>query len=127
VITINFDNKTNTNIDLDQIGRLSIKVFNIFSQTKGELELLIIDRENIREMNQKYRSIDKPTDVLSFPQIESPSPKKMLGSIVICPEIVHEKGETIEEVFVHGCLHLLGFDHERDENEWDKALDRLKI
>ena len=93
------------------------------AHTHKEVELLIVDAQSIQELNREHRGKDMPTDVLSFPIDEFPhSP---LGSIVINHELAHEKakelGHTTEEeialLFIHGLLHLLGFDHEVDSGE----------
>lgn len=91
--------------------------------TTKEVELLLVDALTIHDLNREYRNIDKPTDVLSFPIDDFPhSP---LGSIIINFELsklkADELGHTIEEeitlLFIHGLLHLLGFDHEVDNGE----------
>jgi len=88
-----------------------------------DLELLIVDDESIRELNRQHRGLDKATDVLSFPvEFEF---AKFLGSIVISYETASkaadEFGHTIKDeaklLFIHGMLHLLGFDHESDNGE----------
>lgn len=93
------------------------------AHTHKEVELLIVDAQSIQELNREHRGKDTPTDVLSFPIDDFPhSP---LGSIVINHELAHEKakelGHKIEEeialLFIHGLLHLLGFDHEVDSGE----------
>lgn len=88
--------------------------------THKEVELLLIDSEQMRSLNHEHRGMDKTTDVLSFP-IED-FPHAPLGSIVINYELAHEKakelGHHVEEeialLFIHGLLHLLGYDHETD-------------
>ncbi|MDD3344349.1 MAG: rRNA maturation RNase YbeY [Sulfurospirillaceae bacterium] len=91
--------------------------------TTKEVELLIVDALSIQELNRDYRNIDKTTDVLSFPVEDFPhSP---LGSIIINYELAQSKadelGHSIEEeitlLFIHGLLHLLGYDHEVDSGE----------
>ncbi len=84
------------------------------------IELLFVDVEEIRELNNKYRNKNLPTDVLSFPQQQFDVEKNILGSIVICPEIAEARGESITELLKHGLLHLLGYDHETDDDEWGK-------
>jgi len=93
------------------------------AHTHKEVELLIVDAQSIQELNREHRGKDTPTDVLSFPIDDFPhSP---LGSIVINHELANEKaeelGHKIEEeialLFIHGLLHLLGFDHEVDNGE----------
>ena len=99
--------------------------------TKKEVELLIVDAQSIQELNREHRGKDTPTDVLSFPIDDFPhSP---LGSIVINHELAHEKskelGHKIEEeialLFIHGLLHLLGFDHEVDSGEMREKEEAL--
>ena len=91
--------------------------------TNKEIELIITDDAEIQKINAEYRDINKPTDVLSFPYEEMPmSP---LGSIVISENFVHTKAQELEHsvdaemtlLFIHGLLHLLGYDHEVDNGE----------
>jgi len=91
--------------------------------TDKEIELIITNNAEIQEINSAHRGIDKPTDVLSFPYEDMPmSP---LGSIVISKEFVESKAEELGHsisdemtlLFIHGLLHLLGFDHEVDNGE----------
>jgi len=111
----------------------------------GEVSLSFVDDETIRELNRTYRGLDKPTDVLSFalsemgedePDIlyeveedESAQgedlPTDALGDIVISvPRAIaqaEEYGHSVEReigfLFVHGFLHLLGYDHGTEEDE----------
>ena len=69
-----------------------------------------MDPERIRELNREHRSLDEPTDVLSFP-VDLGPPE--LGDVVICPEHT----EDLTEATVHGVLHLCGMDHEVDTGE----------
>ncbi len=96
---------------------------------KAELSLLLCDDEVIRPLNQAWRGKDAPTDVLSFPQEEAVEPGRfevppaVLGDIVISTETAErqagELGHPLETevrvLLVHGLLHLLGHDHEDDE------------
>jgi rRNA maturation RNase YbeY len=92
----------------------------------------------IREMNKQYRGIDTVTDVLSFSQIEGDSPVDVdggfIGDIVICMDRAMEQAESMghslqEELnflLLHGFLHLLGYDHENDEDsEMEKLQGRI--
>ncbi len=91
--------------------------------TQKDVELVLVDNSAIRELNRQYRGIDKPTDVLSFPLEDVPH--MPLGTIVISVDKVREKaaelGHTEEDelalLFIHGLLHLLGYDHEVDEGQ----------
>ena len=103
-----------------------------------EISLLLADDETIQELNKSYRNMDKPTDVLSF-KIESDT---MLGDIIISVETAKRMSveynisldREIAFLFIHGILHLLGYDHEtsvEDEEEMfalqTKLLDLTNI
>ncbi|MCX7781092.1 MAG: rRNA maturation RNase YbeY [Negativicutes bacterium] len=104
----------------------------------AEVSLLFVDDEYIRELNRDYRGKDCATDVLSFALNEGEEPdivggpeETLLGDIVISLETAvkqaEEFGHSLERelayLTVHGMLHLLGFDH---ENEQDKSVMREK-
>jgi probable rRNA maturation factor len=90
------------------------------------IEIEFVDSGRIKELNNQYRGIDKPTDVLSFPQTPTPGNNiNILGAIIISPEIVEQKKERMEDVIKHGLLHLLGFDHEVEEKAWEEAADKI--
>jgi probable rRNA maturation factor len=81
----------------------------------GHLAIALVGEDEMRRLNREHRTIDRPTDVLSFPVDElsaSPGPRE-LGDVVICPEHTTDLVEAV----VHGVLHLCGYDHERDEGE----------
>jgi probable rRNA maturation factor len=86
-----------------------------------------VDEGRIRELNREHRSLDEPTDVLSFP-VDGTAPAggpRELGDVVICPEHT----EDLNEAVVHGVLHLCGYDHEADDGEMlalqDEIMGRL--
>ena len=120
---IDFDNHTDLSVNLDKLEEIAQFL------TSRELELVITDNKTITKMNYEHRAKNTPTDVLSFP-LEIPAmPNELshipLGSIVISAEYVHLKaiefGHTQQDelslLFIHGMLHLLGFDHETDQGE----------
>jgi probable rRNA maturation factor len=88
--------------------------------TQKEFEILICENEFIRELNFDYRQKDEPTDVLSFPLIG-----EMLGSMAISIDFVksgsfelqHSEEDEFLLLFIHGLLHLIGYDHETDNGE----------
>lgn len=100
-------------------------------QTQKEVELLLVDAFSMHELNREHRGVDKTTDVLSFP-IED-FPHAPLGSIVINYELACQKaqelGHTSEEeitlLFIHGLLHLLGYDHEVDSGKMREKEEAL--
>lgn len=114
---IEIDNRTSLEIDTITIDAIAK------SLTNKEIELIITDSKEMREINKTHRNIDKDTDVLSFPYEEMPmSP---LGSIVVSSsylqdnskEFGHEINDELALLFIHGMLHLLGYDHEKDNGE----------
>jgi len=91
------------------------------------VSLSLVTAEEIRELNQQYRQKDKTTDVLSFPMEEEFQPEKVkvLGDIVISTEAVIEQAKEYDHsiereiayLFIHGLLHLLGYDHLESEGK----------
>ncbi|MGE0739644.1 rRNA maturation RNase YbeY [Sulfurimonas sp.] len=122
---IEFDNRTALQLDIEIISAIAD------SLTKKEIELIIMDAHEMREINKEHRGIDKATDVLSFPY--EAMPMIPLGSIVICREYIEQKaielGHTNDDefalLFIHGLLHLLGYDHEVDDGEMRQEEARL--
>lgn len=89
--------------------------------------MVITDNDHIRELNQLYRGIDAPTNVLSFSMLEGEfgSIGNLLGDLVISAERAEEEGhdsgittdERMSQLLVHGILHLVGYDHDNDESD----------
>ncbi len=78
----------------------------------GEVSVALVELPVMRELNSKFRNIDSPTDVLSF-GIDGPY-GEMVGEIVVAPEYVSFDRAGVEELVVHGALHLAGMDHGDD-------------
>lgn len=108
-----------------------------------EVAIRLTSDDEVHTLNHQYRGKDKPTNVLSFPMIQpdlldtvtdnSDDGEVLLGDIVlahgICATEAQERGIPIEShashLIVHGCLHLLGFDHQGDaEAEAMEAIER---
>ena len=112
-----FENSADIKIELSLIEAIAS------SLTQKEIELIFTSNEEIREINLNTRGKDKATDVLSFPYDEMPNVP--LGSIVISSNFVEEKSKLYKHsfedefalLFIHGLLHLLGYDHEKDNGE----------
>jgi probable rRNA maturation factor len=78
----------------------------------GEVSVALVPLPVIHQLNLKFRDIDFPTDVLSF-GIDGPY-GEMVGEIVVAPEYARFDGMVVEELVVHGALHLAGMDHGED-------------
>ena len=100
---------------------------------EAELTIRIVDDAESAELNETYRGKQGPTNVLSFPFEAPPGVElPLLGDIVICaPKVVREALEQVKpleahwaHLTIHGCLHLLGYDHiEPEEAEAMEALE----
>jgi probable rRNA maturation factor len=105
---------------------------------EAELAVMLTDDAGIRTLNKNWRGIDKPTNVLSFPALQPtasapPDAPRMLGDIAIAYETTRKEADDEEKPFdhhlshlaVHGFLHLIGYDHEKDNDaEAMEALER---
>jgi probable rRNA maturation factor len=89
----------------------------------SEVHVLITDDSRIRELNRRFRHVDRATDVLSFPDGDPlPTGSTLLGEIVIslptatrqAEELGHDVVRELCELALHGVLHLIGYDHEND-------------
>lgn len=114
---IEIDNQTNLVVDEEFLNSVAT------SLTQKDIELLITSQDDIQKINRDFRGLDKPTDVLSFPYEDMPMAP--LGSIVIsswhvetkAKELEHTQNDELALLFIHGLLHLLGYDHEVDNGE----------
>lgn len=130
-------------VDQSHLNRvIDIMFLEMEIQPIPNLSILITDNKEIRSLNKQYRNIDQPTDVLSFDNAytELDTGQRYLGDIAISfPYALmqaknegHSITQELELLIVHGCLHLLGFDHDTKETKqmmWEKQqkiLDRLK-
>lgn len=104
---------------------------------EAEVNILLVNKEEIHEINKQQRQIDRPTDVLSFPMIEYPAPgdfsqieenndnfnpdtgEALLGDIILCVEKIKEQAQEYGHsekrefafLILHSMLHLFGYDH----------------
>lgn len=114
---ITLDNKTDLKIDLDFLESIASLL------SEKEIELVIVDKKEMQQINLEQRGVEKTTDVLSFPLEDIPH--FPLGSIVINSDLVKEKAKELNHkekeelalLFIHGLLHLCGYDHENDDGK----------
>jgi len=123
---LNIENLTNLEINRDILELIANTL------TNREIELTICDNILIQKYNNQYRGINKATDVLSFP-IEGNFDNMPLGSIVISTDFIknkskefgHSNQDELTLLFIHGLLHLLGYDHEIDSGEMRDKEERI--
>lgn len=100
------------------------------ASARGDVTVAIVSDARVRALNSRYRNTDAPTDVLSFPSEE----RRFRGDIVIAKGVAtrqaREAGHTLQTelriLALHGLLHLLGYDHERDEGQMSRLERRLR-
>lgn len=131
------------NASLDQDGLPSEETLETWAQkaleiggrtADAELTVRLVEPQEIQSLNALYRHIDKPTNILSFPfecpeEVELP----LIGDLIVCMQVLRreaeEQGKSVEEHFahliVHGCLHLIGFDHIEPEDA--KIMEPLEV
>ena len=112
------------------------------TEQEFELTIRLVTLAESQQLNQQYRQKDKPTNVLSFPfEVPEGIELNLLGDLVICAQIVEQEAKSQNKklfdhwahMVIHGCLHLLGYDHinDIDANEMEtleiKTLAKLKI
>ena len=128
---IYIDNRQDKILIDDSIHGLIEKTIEEVLLSEGESlnrsQYIFVDNEEIRELNREYRGVDKETDVLSFPLGDSllADGPRLLGDIIISLEKALEQskdfGHSIEReiayLTAHSMLHLLGYDHEEEEEK----------
>ena len=134
------------------------EVMKVLGQTgRVNVEIDIVSEDYIKEINNKFRNVDRVTDVLSFPSLDGVRYKDIkskdypldviknkgvfLGSIIICDkrakeqalEYNHSEDREFSYLFCHGLLHLFGYDHLYDKDDLEmreltnKVLQNLEI
>ncbi len=113
---------------------------------RGLVSVAIVGDRRVRSLNRAYRGVDAPTDVLSFPFAAAapagtppapdgfPDHARLLGDIVIARGVArrqarragHSERTELRILALHGLLHLLGYDHERDRGEMRRLEQRLR-
>ena len=116
-----------TDVEIKQLVR---KILTQFKNLDKDLSIQFVSEKKIRELNKKYRNVDKVTDVLSF-DLEGDD----LGDIFICFSQIKKQAkiyqvaakEELVRMITHGVLHLLGFDHQKKAAERKMFLAQEKI
>jgi probable rRNA maturation factor len=115
------------------------------ARTRGTISIGLVSDARSRALNKRYRRVDGPTDVLSFPaeansasnpraNPESRMPNPFLGDIVIARGVAsrqareagHSELTELRVLALHGLLHLLGYDHHRDNGRMRRLERRLR-
>ena len=100
---------------------------------RGAVHIMVTSNREMRSLNRRFRSKDKPTDVLSFPAEPVPA-GNWAGDIAISAEIAarnaqelgHKASQEVKILTLHGVLHLAGYDHETDGGEMARKESQLR-
>ncbi|MEC7785520.1 MAG: rRNA maturation RNase YbeY [Nitrospinota bacterium] len=122
-------------LDIDKKVQIVMNCLDCLDQ---EISILFMKDDDIRKLNKEFRNVDKPTDVLSFPQNSEEDPsipeKIVLGDIAISLDKAKTQAkehglvfnEEIILLLIHGILHLLGYDHEISDQEEIKMRNKTR-
>lgn len=142
---INITNNTNETIDEKLLYKVANYALEYEKVSNAVLNIIIVDNEYIHKINKEYRGVDRETDVISFALEDDDTfvklPIRVLGDIYISIDRVksqaleygHSETREISFLTVHGILHLLGYDHMKEEDEkimfhkQEDILDKLEI
>jgi probable rRNA maturation factor len=103
------------------------------ARVRGEIAVALVGSARSRALNRRYRRRDRATNVLSFPAPEAARRAGLLGDLVICPAVLRAEARVQRKplaahwahLVVHGALHLIGFDHMRDQDA--RRMERREI
>ncbi len=116
-------------VDGDALAGLARSTLVAEGVRSGELSLSFVTTEEIADLHERYMGEPGPTDVLSFPQEDAGAGEepRLLGDVVVCPRYALDEGRDLEPelrlLVVHGVLHLLGYDHESEDDRremWER-------
>ncbi len=93
-------------------------ITSFFKNSNTSVEVVLLDAKKMRVLNRNFRGIDRATNVLSFATPQDfpvrPGSPRVLGEVYLCPSVIKSKGEDIDYLMVHGLLHLMGLDHDKE-------------
>jgi probable rRNA maturation factor len=108
-------NRQQAPVDEGGLAALAVATLRSEGQAEGELSLSFVTAEEMEDLHVRYLDEPGPTDVLSFPMGED----GLIGDVVVCPEVAARNNADVEGelrlLVVHGVLHLLGYDHEEED------------
>ncbi len=138
---VEFNNLTTAAVNEKFLKRIAEEILEKENQGRADLSIVLVGSGRIRELNKKYRGKNRVTDVLAFPEskvllenfkVGSLQKIQSLGEIVICLREVKKNAKRFGSSFekelsaclIHGILHLLGYDHEKNEVEKKKMKEK---
>lgn len=130
--TINlFNRQRKVKVDVPLLKAFLEKLSAWLKVEKG-FSVVVVSNSRMQEFNRKYAGKDYPTDVLSFPcEDDSGMDERYLGDIIISAEKALSQAaeclaDELEILALHGLLHLLGYDHEKDQGQMKRLENRIR-
>ncbi len=125
-------------VDVARLRKRAAAVLSAIGQSRSELSVALVDDLTIAELNREWRDKPRPTDVLSFSLVEgdfSDHRAGMLGDVVISVETAASQAadrrrgldDRVARLLIHGVLHLIGHDHEGDEEARVMAAEERRL
>ncbi len=122
------------NINVKDLRRVAERVLEYYEKDKEIVTVVLCGNRYIKRLNKIYLSKNESTDVISFPINENTEEGRYLGDIAISVPYALESskrggwtlGDEIRKLLIHGILHLLGYDHEKDSGEMKREEGRLE-
>ncbi len=118
-----------------RLRRIVERTLQAAGEQADSLSVVYVDDRSMIEYHGRFVDVRRSTDVLSFPaDVDDPSGERDLGDVVICtdqaarqaPERGRSYPRELEVLALHGVLHLLGYDHERDEGQMQRLESKLR-
>jgi probable rRNA maturation factor len=116
----------------------AVKLLRALGLARRELSIVLLDDRAIAALNARYRGQDRPTDVLSFSLLEGENPERsgnLLGDVIVGLETAARQArrahrgldQEIARLLIHGTLHLLGYDHQSDEEAREMRREERRL
>ncbi len=132
------DASRGSKVDIARLRRCGRDLLSAIGESRSELSIALVDDLQITELNARWRDRRRSTDVLSFSQIEGDFADHragLLGDVVISVETAADQAasrhrgldEVVTRLLIHGVLHLIGHDHERDEDALRMGAEERRI
>ena len=124
MVTVELANRSGAEVEEEAAVELARQVLAAEGIEDGELGLVFVGPDEMRELKRDHLGEDEVTDVLSFPidgrDVLPDGVPRQLGDAVLCPQVV---GDAWREPLVHGLLHLLGYEHGEEMEAREAALN----
>ena len=116
------NNLSGLTVDKAFIKKIAEVVLKSEKKSNQDISIVLVDADKIKVLNQQYRHKNRPTDVLTFPELD----------IVVCPKVVKDNAKEAKSIFkaelarvvIHGVLHFLDYDHEKTEKDAKAMRDK---